>query len=101
MTVANRAGCLALATALAFPAIGAAQNVSVYLTTDDRKVTLKKQADLNFGAAAAALPTVYVDESRAYQSIEGFGASFPDASASLLNQVAKPAARDAAMKALF
>ncbi len=101
MTVANRAGCLALATALGFPAIGAAQSVSVYLTTDDRKVTLKKQTDVSFGAPGADLPTIYVDEARVYQPIEGFGASFTDASAYLLNQVAKPAAREAAMKALF
>jgi len=77
------------------------QAVSVWLTTDDRKVTLKKQADLSFGAPADGVATIYVDEGRTYQPIEGFGASFTDASAYLLNQVAKPAARDAAMKVLF
>ena len=92
---------IVLVAILLTPAICAAQTVSVYLTTDDRKVTLKKQADATFGAPGADLPTIYVDETRVYQPIEGFGASFTDASAYLLKQVAKPAAREAAMKALF
>jgi glucosylceramidase len=100
MTVAS-AGCLALAGALAFPSFCLAQTVSVYVTTDDRKVTLHKQADVSFGAPVADVATIDVDEARVYQPIEGFGASFTDASAYLLNQVAKPAARDAVMKALF
>jgi glucosylceramidase len=83
------------------PVVGSAQSVSVYMTTDDRKMALKKQADVSFGAPDADLPTIHVDETRVYQPIEGFGASFTDASAYLLNQVAKPAAREAAMKALF
>ena len=83
------------------PVVGSAQSVSVYMTTDDRKMALKKQADVSFGAPDADLPTIHVDETRVYQPIEGFGASFTDASAYLLNHVAKPAAREAAMKALF
>ena len=101
MTLAIRAASLVLAAVLVSPSIAAAQTVGVYLTTDDRKATLKKQRDVTFGAPGADLPTIYVDEARVYQPIEGFGASFTDASAYLLNQVAKPDAREAAMKALF
>src|SRR4029078_3897845 len=50
--------------------------------------------------ASTADNPVVVDEARTYQTIEGFGASFTDSSAYLLNQVASPASRAEAMKRL-
>src|SRR3954471_8993665 len=78
-----------------------AQQVSVWLTTDDQHSKLQAQPPIVFAPPRAADNAVVVDESRTYQTIEGFGASFTDSSAYLLNRVASPAARTDAMKRLF
>jgi glucosylceramidase len=78
-----------------------AQTVNVWLTTNNQTSKLQPQPTVTFGTAAGATNPIVVDESRAYQEIEGFGASFTDSAAYLLNQVATPAARDAAMNNLF
>jgi glucosylceramidase len=46
-------------------------------------------------------PTVFVDETEAYQSIEGFGASFTDSAAYLLNEKVPPSQLNAVMTSLF
>ena len=80
----------------------AAQPVRVWLTTNDRRVTLEEQRPLAFaGRSGPADAIVVIDEREKYQTIEGFGASFTDSAAYLLNQVALPAERDAAMRRLF
>ena len=76
-----------------------AQQVSVWLTTDDQHSKLEAQPAVAFAPASPADNPVVVDEARTYQTIEGFGASFTDSSAYLLNQVASPAARAEAMNA--
>jgi glucosylceramidase len=78
-----------------------AQQVSVWLTTDDQRSRLEAQRAVAFAPASTADNPVVVDEARTYQTIEGFGASFTDSSAYLLNQVASPAARAEAMRRLF
>src|SRR6478735_9719150 len=78
-----------------------AQQVSVWLTTDDQHSKLEAQPAVAFAPASPADNPVVVDETRTYQTIEGFGASVTDSSAYLLNQVASPAARAEAMKRLF
>ena len=78
-----------------------AQQVSVWLTTDDQRSTLAAQPAAAFAPASPADNPIVVDEARTYQTIEGFGASFTDSSAYLLNRVASPAARAAAMRRLF
>lgn len=63
-----------------------AQTVSVWLTNDNQKTKLAQQSSITFGASSANAPDVYVDETEGYQTIEGFGASFTDSAAYLLNE---------------
>lgn len=78
-----------------------AQTVSVWLTTTDRQALLQPQGAVAFAAATGADNPVRVDESVRFQTIEGFGGSFTDASAYLLNRVATADARAEAMRRLF
>ncbi|MBK5297018.1 MAG: carbohydrate-binding protein [Vicinamibacteria bacterium] len=78
-----------------------AQTVSVWLTTNTQTAKLQPQPAVTFGASATSTNPIVVDQTRTYQEIEGFGASMTDSSAYLLNQIATPAGRDAAMANLF
>src|SRR5260221_423403 len=91
----------ALVLILTTPLVGSAQSVSIWLTTDNQHTKLQQQASVSFAAPGTTDNPIYVDETRIYQPIEGFGASFTDSSAYLLNQVATPANRTAAMNLLF
>ena len=88
-----------IALAAATPA--AAQQVQVWLTTDNQRAKLQPQAPLTFGPDTGGATPVVVDESIVYQEIEGFGASVTDSAAYLLNEVATRAGRDQAMTRLF
>jgi glucosylceramidase len=81
------------------PDTGAA--VSIVLTTDDQNHLMESQAGIHFTTAAGGSNLIVVDETQTYQQIEGFGASMTDSAAYLLNQVATPSARTAAMNDLF
>ncbi|GAA0798643.1 discoidin domain-containing protein [Spirilliplanes yamanashiensis] len=74
----------------------------VWVTTVDRAELLHERAPVAFGAAAApaAVPTITVDPSRRYQSIDGFGAALTDSAASVLYRLT-PAERDRTMRSLF
>jgi Carbohydrate binding module (family 6) len=63
-----------------------AQTVSVWLTTDNQRTKLQQQASVTFSIGGGGSNPVFVDETQAYQRIEGFGASFTDSAAYLLNQ---------------
>jgi glucosylceramidase len=79
-----------------------AQAVSVWLTTDDQKTLLQAQPAVSFAnGGSAAIPTVFVDELSGYQSIEGFGASFTDSSAWLMNEKIPAASLHGVMLSLF
>ncbi len=80
-----------------------AQTVNVWLTTDDQKTLLQPQSAVSFSTAgSAALPTVFIDELTRYQTIEGFGASFTDSSAWLINNKIVPASSlPSVMNSLF
>jgi glucosylceramidase len=78
-----------------------AQTVNVWLTTDDESQKLKQQASLTFSTANNATNPIIVDENQTYQRIVGFGASFTDTTGYILNQVALPSERNAAMTNLF
>lgn len=79
-----------------------AQNVSVWLTTDDQKSLLQSQPAISFaGSSSSTIPTIFVDELKRYQTIEGFGASFTDSSAWLMNQVIPASSLPAVMNSLF
>src|SRR5262249_13432913 len=63
------------------------KTVDVWVTTDNQSKKLEQQPALSFSPGSASnANTIFVDESQRYQTIEGFGASFTDSSAYLLNQ---------------
>src|ERR1039457_3596783 len=79
-----------------------AQNVSVWLTTDDQKTLMQPQSLVSFPAGpAATAPTIFVSENQVFQSIEGFGASMTDSAAFLLNEKVPSAALVDVMTSLF
>ena len=69
-----------------------------WLTTGDRANLLAAQPPDALGAPDPTAPTIAVDPSRAYQRIEGLGASITESSAHLL---AHSPDRDAIMRSLF
>ncbi|WP_157180842.1 discoidin domain-containing protein [Actinopolymorpha alba] len=77
-------------------------SVGVWLTDLAGKAYLARQPDLAWrrdGMPAGA--TVAVDETRKYQRMEGFGASFTDSSAWLVGTRLDPQQRDRALRDLF
>lgn len=78
-----------------------ASDVAFWLTNPDKSVLLKKQTvSLIFKDTVNIFPTIKVDETKTYQSIDGFGYTLTGGSASLINALA-PAAQDALLKELF
>jgi glucosylceramidase len=87
---------------LANPVQSMAQSVNVWLTTDNQKTKLKQQPSLTFKSGIdQTLNTIFVDETQTYQTIEGFGASFTDSAAYLLNEKVPEAKLGALMTSLF
>jgi glucosylceramidase len=84
------------ASAQAAPAVRA----RVWVTTPDRAELLHERAPVTFGRGHSADPTIVVEPSTRYQSIDGFGASITDSSAAVLYRL-DPAAREQAMRSLF
>ena len=78
-----------------------AQTVNVWLTTHDQSSKLQQQPSISFMSGGEICNPLQVDETRVYQEVEGFGASFTDSAAYLLNQVATPSALTNAMNDLF
>ncbi|MGX6608373.1 discoidin domain-containing protein [Micromonosporaceae bacterium Da 78-11] len=72
----------------------------VWVTTPDRAELLHERAPVTFGTTASDAPTIVVDPATTYQSVDGFGASITDSSASVLYRL-DPAAREQAMRSLF
>jgi len=92
----------ALLLATACPDLSLAQNVSIWMTTDNQKTKLKQQPSISFSAGSSgSTPTVFVDETEGYQSIEGFGASFTDSAAYLLNEKVPASQLNSVMTSLF
>ena len=78
------------------------RTVNVWVTTDDQSKKLEPQPALSFSpGSSSGANTIFVDESQRYQSIEGFGASFTDSAAYLLNQKVQSPQLDALMISLF
>ena len=96
------AGLVALA-ALAFAQPSPTPTVGVWLTTASAEQKLARQPDLRLeaGQGPPKRPAVVVDGGRAYQAMEGFGASLTESSAYLLNRKLAPAQRDEVLKKLF
>ena len=80
---------------------GIAQTVSFYQTTPDMTQQLQKKASLIFSPKGSASQVIMIDETKSYQKIDGFGASFTDSSAWLMYTKLSPDRRDAAMRKLF
>jgi glucosylceramidase len=92
---------LACSVPVLYPRSTDAQTVSVWLTTDDQSAKLQPQPPVGFSTGTGGANPVFVDETQTYQPIEGFGAAFTDTTGYMLNEVATPAARNAAMTNLF
>src|SRR5262245_2810707 len=92
---------LLVASASVHPAL--AQTVSVWVTTDDQKTKLQQQSSISFsrGSGSGGPNLILIDENQKYQIVEGFGASFTDSAAYLLNQKAPAAQLNAVMNSLF
>jgi glucosylceramidase len=76
-------------------------DVAFWLTKPDKSVLLQKQnVSLIFKDTATIYPSIVVDETKIFQSIDGFGYTLTGGSASLINGLA-PAAQDALLKELF
>lgn len=78
-----------------------AQTVAVYQTTPDLKQALQQAPSLSFTAASSASQVIAVDDSRRFQTIDGFGAAMTDSSAWLLEEQLNPAQRKEVMRRLF
>ncbi|NEU09646.1 glucosylceramidase [Flavihumibacter sp. R14] len=76
-------------------------DVSFYLTTPDRSSSLAKQnISLLFSANSNQNPVIEIDESKTFQTMEGFGYTLTGGSAGLINSLSSTA-KDALLKELF
>jgi glucosylceramidase len=75
--------------------------VSMWLTKGDQSALLQKQDGvLKFGTIHNSNPTIEVDVSKKFQTIDGFGYTLTGGSAGLINAL-DPAAKKALLKELF
>ncbi len=73
------------------PSPANATGISYWLTTGDKVNLLSKQTtSLNLGVVANALPTVNVDSTQQFQTINGFGYTLTQGSAEVINQLPTP-----------
>ena len=72
----------------------------VWVTTPDGADKLSDLGTVAFSGTATTAPTLVVDPTLTYQTMQGFGGAITDSSATVLYQLS-PAAREAAMRSLF
>jgi glucosylceramidase len=99
-----RVGIGSLAACLLFCAgvARAADDVAhMWVTSADGKQRLEKLPPIHSNGDAAPGPIVRVDETRAFQPVEGFGASFTESTAWLIQRRMSPAQRRELMRELF
>ena len=77
------------------------QVVSWWLTTGDKSALLASQPTLKFGRTEAASPTITVDTTQVFQTIDGFGYALTGGSAMLMNTKLNEAQRSELLKELF
>ena len=75
--------------------------VRIWVTSADGKQQLEELPPIPLGAGAADGLRIRVDAAREYQTIEGFGASFTESSAWLINRRMNPAQRRELLRDLF
>ena len=85
---------------LAASPAAAASSARVWVTTPDGAERMHDRGSVAFAPGGSDALTISVDPSRGYQSMDGFGASITDSSASVLYGLSRPQ-RDAAMRSLF
>lgn len=76
-------------------------SVHVVTSTHDQTSLLTAQSAVSFAINAPATNQIVVDEAQSFQSIEGFGASFTDSAAYLLEQVTPANALPGTLNDLF
>ncbi|MCE3202247.1 glycosyl hydrolase [Paenibacillus sonchi] len=78
------------------------QELIMYRSTGENELFIKQPPEQQkVGASEQATVTVTIDESQTYQEMDGFGASFTDSAAYLINRVLSPEQRTELMKRLF
>jgi len=75
--------------------------IAVYESSEQLQESLREKASLQFSSSQPSHLTIFVDESRTYQQIDGFGASLTDSSAWLLSQKLTAEQRKTLLKRLF
>ena len=77
-------------------------DVTFWMTRADRSVLFQKQTNtrLVFSSSTNSNPTIEVDTTQTYQSIDGFGFALTGASATLINSLPENQ-KDALLKELF
>lgn len=76
-------------------------DVAFWLTNPDQQILFRKQlAELNFSNSSNYNPSIVVDTTQTYQSIDGFGFALTGGSASLLDQLST-SDRSAVLQELF
>ena len=80
--------------------LGRGDTVSVWMTTGDRTALLAKQPTLAFASTTNNHPTITVDGTTTYQTMDGFGFTLTGGSASVINRMPS-AARAALLSELF
>jgi glucosylceramidase len=72
----------------------------VWVTTVDRSQLLHENAPVAFHEGTSSAPTIVVDPTQSYQTVDGFGAAITDSSASVLYGLS-PATREQSLRQLF
>ena len=83
------------------PAHAAGTVIGVTLTTADLSQGLTPQPSITLGPVSSGTVNLSVDNTKTYQTIDGFGASFTDTSTYLLQNKVSAATRDRVMRDLF
>jgi len=98
------AACLTVALAggvRASPQGTSTSQIEVIESNENRMPGLEKKTSLRFGKTQTSALTLKVDDSKQYQTIEGFGASLTDSSAWLLDKKVSPEKRSEVFDMLF
>ena len=94
---------LLLITLILFPAFVKGQNVQLWLTNTDKSVLFQKQKDLLHFSEKEKItnvPSIYINEKKTFQTMDGFGFALTGSSASLIQNMDAPA-RDSLLSELF
>ena len=98
LAMAATGGILALAPS---PAHAADTTIGVTLTTSDLSSALTPQPSVSLGPVSSGPVNLTVDETKSYQTIDGFGAAFTDSSTYLLQNKISTTTRNQVMSSLF